>query len=65
MSGQRDVCKRSKKLSLPLYLPLGTEGLIGYNDALRNGLGCVLMQNGQVSICISITKEPREELPKP
>jgi len=45
MSGQRDVCKRSKKLSLPLYLPLGTEGLIGYNDALRNGLGCVLMQN--------------------
>jgi hypothetical protein len=31
-----------------LILPLGIEGLVVYCDALRKGLGCVLMQYGGV-----------------
>ena len=33
---------------LVLTLPSGTEGYTVYCDASRVGLGCVLMQNGQV-----------------
>ena len=31
-----------------LALPLGKDGYVVYNDASRQGLGCVLMQNGRI-----------------
>ena len=31
-----------------LSIPSGTGGFVVYSDALKNGLGCVLMQNGKV-----------------
>ena len=31
-----------------LALPLGNDGYVVYSDASRQGLGCVLMQNGRV-----------------
>ena len=50
-----DMCERSfqelkKRLtSAPiLSIPSGTGGFVIYSDASKNGLGCVLMQNGKV-----------------
>ena len=34
--------------ALVLTIPLGTEGFVIYSDASKQGLGCVLMQNGKV-----------------
>ena len=34
--------------SLVLALPLGKDGYVVYSDASRQGLGCILMQNGRV-----------------
>ena len=31
-----------------LSIPSGTGGFVVYSDASKNGLGCVLMQNGKV-----------------
>lgn len=33
-----------------LTIPSGTEGLMVYNDASKNGLGCVLMQHSKVIV---------------
>jgi hypothetical protein len=40
--------KRRLTIAPILILPLGIEGLVVYCDALRKGLGCVLMQYGGV-----------------
>ena len=40
--------KRRLTTTLVLTLPSGTRGFVVYNDALRRGLGCVLMQHGKV-----------------
>jgi len=38
-----------QRLSAPiLTVPEGNEGYVVYSDASRQGLGCVLMQNGKV-----------------
>ena len=31
-----------------LIVPMNNKGFVVYNDASRNGLGCVLMQDGKV-----------------
>lgn len=50
-----DICERSfqeLKMRLTsasiLTLPLGSGGFVIYSDASRQGLGCVLMQQGKV-----------------
>ena len=50
-----DICKRSFKelkerliSTLVLALPSSTVRFVIYSDDSRNGLGCVLMQNGRV-----------------
>lgn len=40
--------KRRLTIVPMLILPLGIEGLVVYCDALRKGLGCVLMHYGEV-----------------
>lgn len=43
-----------------LTLPFGTEGYEVYSDASKNGLGCVLMQNGKVVAYASRQLKPHE-----
>ena len=50
-----DACEKSfqelkqRLVSAPiLTIPFGSEGFVIYNDASKQGLGCVLMQNGKV-----------------
>ena len=44
-----------------LTLPSGTEGFVIYNDASKNGLGCVLMQNGRVIAYASRQLKPYKQ----
>ena len=49
-----------------LALPSGKDGYVVYSDASRQGLGCVLMQNGRViAYVFPSVKEARAELPNP
>ena len=43
-----------------LTIPEGNEGYVVYSDALRQGLGCVLMQNGKVIAYASRQLKPHE-----
>ena len=50
-----DTCQHSfeelrqrLKTTIVLALPSGKDGYVVYSDAFRQGLGCVLMQNGRV-----------------
>jgi len=43
-----------------LVIPEGNEGYLVYNDASRQGLGCVLMQNGKVVAYASRQLRPHE-----
>jgi len=44
-----------------LKTPSGTGGMIIYNDASGNGLGCVLMRHGHVVAYISRQLKPHEK----
>ena len=43
-----------------LVIPKGNEGYVVYSDASRQGLGCVLMQNGRVVAYASRQLKPHE-----
>jgi len=43
-----------------LTVPQGNEGFVVYSDASRQGLGCVLMQNGKVVAYASRQLKPHE-----
>jgi hypothetical protein len=44
----QELKRRLTTAPLVLILPSRTEGFIVYSDALRKGLGCVLIQHGKV-----------------
>ena len=55
-----DACEKSfqelkqRLVSAPiLIIPSGLEGFVIYSDASKQGLGCVLMQNGKVIVYAS------------
>ena len=53
---------KKKLVSTPvLTLPSGTEGFVIYSDASKNGLGCVLMQNGRLIAYASRQLKPYEQ----
>ncbi|XP_071925957.1 uncharacterized protein [Coffea arabica] len=53
---------KEKLVSAPiLTLPSGTEGFVIYSDASKNGLACVLMQNGKVIAYASRQLKPYEQ----
>ena len=52
---------KQRLLSAPiLVIPEGNEGYVVYSDASRQGLGCVLMQNGKVVAYASRQLKPHE-----
>ena len=56
--------KRRLTLASILIIPKRGQRYIVYCDALKDGLGCVLMQSKRVSgLWFSVVKEPRAELP--
>ena len=44
-----------------LALPLGKDGYVVYSDASRQGLGCVLMQDGRVIAYVSRQLKKHEQ----
>ena len=44
-----------------LALPIGKDGYVVYSDASRQGLGCVLMQNGRVIAYASLQLKKHEQ----
>ncbi|XP_043710328.1 uncharacterized mitochondrial protein AtMg00860-like [Telopea speciosissima] len=55
-----DDCEKSfqelkqRLISAPvLTIPKGTGGMVGYSDASKMGLGCMLMQDGKVNVYTS------------
>ena len=58
---------RQRLMTAPvLALPSGKDGYVVYSDASRQGLGCVLMQNGRViAYVFPSVKEARAKLPDP
>jgi hypothetical protein len=53
--------KKKLTIAFVLTLPLGIEGFVVYNDALRKGLWCVLMQYGKVIVYTSRQLKTHEE----
>jgi len=52
---------KQRLLSAPiLVIPEGNKGYVVYSDASRQGLGCVLMQNGKVVAYASRQLKPHE-----
>ena len=52
--------KKRLVTTLILIIPEGSEGFVVYSDASRQGLGCVLMQNGRVLAYASRQLKPYE-----
>jgi hypothetical protein len=52
--------KKRLTTALVLTLPSGTKGLMVYSDALKKGLGCILMQHDKVIVYASRQLKPHK-----